>query len=108
MLTVQSAAQAPPPTKKSKLSKLGLLLAFLIVIGAFAFAVWHFGSPQSHQVTTHLLYATFDASAPHKKLLTGISKAKLSLLVGKKEDGLFNFVEHYANSLTGKGRTIYV
>jgi flagellar basal body-associated protein FliL len=92
MLTVQSAADAPPQPKKSKLSKLGLFLAFLIVIGAFAFAVWHFGSPQSHQVSTHQLYATFDASAPHKKILEGIGKTKVSLLVGKKEDGLFNFV----------------
>lgn len=81
---------------------------YLLFFLGIVFAIWYFGSPQPHQEVKHQLFNTFDNSAPHKKLLTGIGKAKVSLLVGKKEDGLFQFVEHYANSLSKMGRTVYV
>lgn len=108
MITVEPGAPQSSPAGKSKLKKIVLVFFFLILIGGVAFGIWFFGSPKPHQETKHQLYSAFDASAPHKKLSTSITKAKLSLLVGKKEDGLFNFVEHYANILSKKGRTIYV
>lgn len=108
MITVEPGAAQSAPAGKSKLKKIGLVYFILILIGGVAFSIWFFGSPKPHQEIKHHLYSAFDSSAPHKKLSAGITKAKLSLLVGNKEDGLFNFVEHYANILSKKGRTIYV
>lgn len=109
MITVEPGAPQPSPVGKSKCKKIGIFFFVLILlIGGLGFAVWFFGSPKPHLVVQHQLYSTFDSSPPHKKLLAGIEKAKVSLLVGKKEDALFKFVEHYANILSKKGRTVYV
>ena len=108
MITVEPGASPTAPTGKSKCKKIGLCVLFLILIGGIAFVIWFFGTPKLHQEVRHQLYSTFDSSAPHKKLLKGIEKAKVSLLIGKKEDGLINFVEHYANILSKKGRTVYI
>jgi len=70
--------------------------------------VYHLGASKVHQEKKHLLYHSFDASSAHKKLLANLEKTKLSLLVGKKADGVLNFVEHYANKNLLKGRTVYI
>jgi hypothetical protein len=37
-----------------------------------------------------------------------LRKNKYSIVYGKKEDGLFHFIEHYANSESLKQKKIYI
>lgn len=65
----------------------------VLVIGiAGLYAIWHFGSQETHKENKHPLYTSFEESPEHKKLLTQLQKSKLSVLSGKKEDGLIQFV----------------
>ena len=39
--------------------------------------------------------------------MNNLDRAKLSIVVGKKSDGLLNFVQQYANKLIKNGRKVY-
>lgn len=109
MITVESGTPQPVKTGASKCKKITCCLFFLLLIsGGLGAAVWYLGSSAPLQPDPHPLYSSFDASPPHKKALATITKAKVSILVGRPEDGLMNFVEHYANTLSKKGRTVYM
>jgi biotin-(acetyl-CoA carboxylase) ligase len=97
------------PTPKKKLRGFGLLLLVVLFIGIGGLvAIWHFGSQSAHIENKHPLYSSFDESPEYKKLLSQLLKSKLSILSGKKEEGLIQFVEHYANTLSRSNRPVFV
>jgi hypothetical protein len=100
--TNQQEQVGNPVVKKRKGLKLLILTVVLLVAGGL-FAVWHFGAHQAHQKSIHPLFASFDDSPGHKKLLGQLQKGRLSVLSGKREDGLQQFVQHYANRLSQAG-----
>jgi hypothetical protein len=85
----------------------GCLLAFLVIFGGIAAFTWCFLLPSTYETTKHHLYSSFDSSPPHKKLITDLSKTKLAIVVGLKENGLRHFMEHYANKVSQNQRTLY-
>lgn len=107
MITVEPDAPSSASHSKSG-QKAGFCVVFLLLVGALTFSIWFFGSPDLHETNPHPLYTSFETSPNHKKLTTKLLKNKKCLLVGTKSDGLFNYVEHYANLLNKKGKTVYV
>lgn len=101
-----AAANSIPPPEGTK-HKSGWILLLLVLLSA-VFAVFYFGSTDVHEENQHLLYDVFDVSPPHAKLLKQLKKSKLSILRGRKEDGLFQFAEHFGNKLVLDGRTVFL
>jgi hypothetical protein len=95
----------PPPSKASKCNILYFILLF--ILAAFI-SIFYFGATEVHEGNKHLLYDCFDLSPDHAKLLRQLKKNKLSILYGRKEEGLFNFVEHFGNQLSLAGHTVFV
>lgn len=108
MITVEGEAKlekAPETIKRGK--KWLVIIPLLLIIGFFG-ALYLIGHPEQHQDVGHKLYRSFDSSSEHKKLLSGLEKAKLAILVGKSEDALTHFVSHYANSQEKKNRNVLI
>lgn len=106
MITVESVSKpADQQGKKRGMIILGILVYAIVAV---IFSIWFFGSPKPHQEKPHVLYSSFDSSPEHKKLIAGLTKAKSGILVGKKADGLVNFVEHFANKLIKNGQNVYI
>jgi len=95
----------PPPSKSSKCNS---LIVILLLIFAAIIAIFYFGATEVHEGNKHLLYDCFDQSPDHAKLLRQLKKSKLSILYGRKEEGLFNFVEHFGNQLSLAEHTVFV
>ena len=107
---VMSATSQPPPSAKSGSfkRKCCFLFCFLfILIAGFLSLLFFFGQRNVHSQTSHKLLASFDEFPAHKKLITALNSKKYSILSGNVDQGLLLFVEHYANLLTKKGRTVY-
>lgn len=82
---------------------------FIIVIGIAGFVViFLVGSQTIHRDNNNFLYDCFDTSPEHAALLAEMAKSRLSILYGRKEAGLFQFAEHYANNLSLAGRNVFV
>ena len=92
MITVEPNAPPSESHSKSKGKKAGFCVVFLLLVGGLVFSIWFLGSPDLHEKNPHPLYTSFDTSASHKKLTASLLKSKKSVLVGKKDDGLFNYV----------------
>lgn len=104
-----SEAAASTPAPKKKLNGCVKAFIFLLLLAALLFAaIWHFGTQSSHTEIPHPLYSSFDESPAHKKLLAQLLKSKASVLVGKREDGLLQFVEHLANTLSRNKRAVFI
>ena len=81
----------------------------MIVAGLIIFLlVFFYGSEHVHTDQNHNLYDSFDLSPDHAQLLSKLSKNKLSILYGRKEAGLFQFAEHYANNLSLAGHNVFI
>lgn len=105
---ISTPGSAPAvPKKKLNVFVKGLLFLLILIVGLFA-AIWHFGTQSSHKEIPHPLYSSFNESPAHKKLLTQLLKSKASVLVGRREDGLLQFVEHFANTLSRNQRTVFI
>lgn len=106
---MKASPQGPPalPNKKGKGIVYYLILVLLIGVGVLA-AIWFFGSQQSHKWIDHPLYCSFDDSPEHKKLFNQLGKSKKSILVGKKEEGVLQFAEHFANALSRSNKTVFI
>jgi hypothetical protein len=68
----------------------------------------YFGSTDVHDGSKHLLYDAFDISPPDANLLKQLIKSKLSILWGRKEEGLFQFAGHFGNQLVLDGRAVFL
>lgn len=104
---MQAAAATSVPPPESTKSKAGWILLLLVLLGV-VFAIFYFGSTDVHEGNQHLLYDVFDVSPPHAKLLKQLKKSKLSILRGRKEDGLFQFAEHFGNKLVLDDQTVFL
>ena len=91
MITVESRVNPNSQKKPRSCIKLICLSLFVVIIGAIA-GIWFLGSPKVHQEKNHLLYNSFDSSSPHKNLINNLDNTKLSIIVGKKSDGIVNFI----------------
>jgi hypothetical protein len=103
MQAVAATSLPPPPSK----AKAGWILLLLVLLAA-VLSVFYFGGADVHEGNQHLLYDCFDLSPDHAKLLRQLKKSRLSILRGKKEDGLFQFAEHFANQLVLTSRTVFL
>jgi len=97
---------SPPPLSPSKGKSLFLLI--LIALICVIISLLYFGSTDVHDGSKHLLYDAFDLSPPHATLLKQLKKSKLSILWGRKEEGLFQFAEHFGNQLVLDGRAVFL
>lgn len=104
-----SSTESATPAPKKKLNGFVKAFVFLLLLAVLLFAaVWHFGTQSSHTEIPHPLYSSFNESPAHKKLLAQLLKSKASVLVGRREDGLLQFVEHYANTLSRNKRAVFI
>jgi hypothetical protein len=98
------ATSLPPPSE----SKRGSFWLIILLLLAGIASVFYFGSVDVHEGNQHLLYDSFDLSPEHAKLLKQLRKSRLSILRGRKEDGLFQFADHFSNQLLLTGRTVFL
>lgn len=104
-----SSPESATPAPKKKLNGFIKAILFLLLLSVVLFAaIWHFGTQSTHTEIPHPLYSSFNESPAHKKLLAQLLKSKASVLVGKREDGLLQFVEHYANTLSRTKRPVFI
>jgi hypothetical protein len=104
MQAVQANSLAPTAPKSPGKSS---IFVFLLILISGILAVFYFGSVEVHQANHHLLYDCFDLSPDHAKLTKQLKKNKLNIIYGKKEQGLFQFVENFGNQLVLQGRTVF-
>lgn len=97
----------PAPQKKLNGFLRAIIFLLLLVVAIFA-AIWHYGTQSVHKEIPHPLYSSFNESSTHKKLLAQLLKSKASVLVGRREDGLLQFVEHYANTLSRNKQPVFI
>ena len=104
MLAFGATSQPPPSPSKAKSIFPLILIAILFAI----ISIFYFGSTDVHEGNKHLIHDVFEVSPRHAKLLKQLKKSKLSILWGRKEDGLFQFAEHFGNQLVLDGRTVFL
>jgi hypothetical protein len=98
-------SQEEPSTfqKIKKTVYIGLLIFAAIILMAVGF-----GSQDLHEDTNHYLYDCFNVSPEHAALIRSLEKSKLSIVYGRREEGLFHFAEHYANELSIIDQNVFV
>jgi hypothetical protein len=106
---MKTSPQGPPalPNKKGKGLVYSLIIVLLIGVGALVF-IWFFGSQETHKQIDHPLYSSFDESPEHKQLSNKLAKSKKSILIGKKEEGVLQFAEHFANALSRSNKSVFI